>query len=36
MRDGIPPSQRLSITLRYLANGNNFEDLKLTGAISPQ
>ena len=36
MRDAIPPSQRLSITLRYLASGNNFEDLKFTSAISPQ
>jgi hypothetical protein len=26
----------LSITLRYLATGNTFEDLKFTGAISPQ
>ena len=29
-RDAIPPSQRLSITLRYLATGNTFEDLKFT------
>ena len=36
MRDAIPPSQRLSIVLRYLATGNNFEDLKFTIAISPQ
>lgn len=36
MRDAIPPSQRLSITLRYLATGNSFEDLKFTSAISPQ
>jgi hypothetical protein len=36
MRDAIPPSQRLSITLRYLATGNSFEDLKFTNAISPQ
>jgi len=28
MRDAILPSQRLSITLRYLAIGNTFEDLK--------
>jgi hypothetical protein len=36
MRDAISPSQHLSITLRYLATGNNFEDLKFTSAISPQ
>jgi hypothetical protein len=36
MRDVIPPSQRLSITLRYLATGNTFEDIKFTSAISPQ
>jgi len=36
MRDAITRSQRLSTTLRYLATGNNFEDLKLTSAISPQ
>ncbi|KAG5887880.1 hypothetical protein JTB14_015532 [Gonioctena quinquepunctata] len=34
MRDAISPSQRLSITLRYLATGNTFEDF--TSAISPQ
>ena len=36
MRDAIPPSQRSSITLRCLATGNTFEDLKFTGAISPR
>jgi hypothetical protein len=36
MRDAIPPSQRLSIALRYVATGNTFEDLKFTSAISPQ
>jgi hypothetical protein len=35
MQDAIPPSQRLSITLHYLATGNTFEDLKFTSAISP-
>jgi hypothetical protein len=29
-------AMRLSITLRYLATGNNFEDLKFTSAISPR
>ncbi|CAF4829046.1 unnamed protein product [Pieris macdunnoughi] len=36
MREAIPPSQRLSITLRYLATGNTLEDLKFHSAISPQ
>ena len=36
MRDAVPASQRLSITLRFLATGNTFEDLKYTSAISPQ
>jgi len=36
MRDVIPPSQLLSITLRYLATGNTFEGIKFTSAISPQ
>lgn len=36
MRDPISPSQRLSITLRYLATGNTFEDLKFGCAVSPQ
>jgi hypothetical protein len=36
MRDAIPPSQRLSISLRYLATENTFEDLKSTSAISLQ
>jgi hypothetical protein len=26
MRDAIPATQRLSITLRYLATGSSFED----------
>jgi hypothetical protein len=36
MRYAISPSQYLSITLCYLASGNNFEDLKFTSTISPQ
>lgn len=36
LRDAIPANQRLSITLRYLATGNTFEDLKFLSAISPQ
>ncbi|XP_066969032.1 uncharacterized protein [Macrobrachium rosenbergii] len=36
MRDAIPASQRLSVTLRYLATGSSFGDLKSSSAISPQ
>ncbi len=36
MREAIPATQRLSITLRYLASGNNLEDLKFMRAIVPQ
>ncbi|XP_031334657.1 uncharacterized protein LOC116164601 [Photinus pyralis] len=36
MREAIPASQRLSITLRYLASGADLEDLKFTCAIAPQ
>lgn len=36
MRSSIPPCERLSITLRYLASGNSFEDLKYLTARSPQ
>lgn len=35
MREAIPASQRLSITLRYLSTRNTFEDLKFISAISP-
>ena len=36
MREAIPTSQRLSITLRYLASGMDLEDLKFLCAIAPQ
>ncbi|GLH04385.1 uncharacterized protein GBIM_10108 [Gryllus bimaculatus] len=36
IRDAIPASQRLSITLRYLATGKTFEDMKFLTAVSPQ
>ncbi|ESO93725.1 hypothetical protein LOTGIDRAFT_100028, partial [Lottia gigantea] len=36
MRDPISPNERLSVTLRYLATGNSFQDLKFNTAISPQ
>ena len=35
MREAIPATQRLAITLRYLATGNTFEDLKFISALSP-
>lgn len=36
MRKSITPHERLSATLRYLATGMNYEDLKFPTAISPQ
>ena len=36
MREPISPSMRLSATLRYLATGSKFEDLKFITAISPK
>ncbi|VEN55391.1 unnamed protein product [Callosobruchus maculatus] len=36
MRDAISAETRLNITLRYLAEGNDFEDLKFFYAVSPQ
>jgi len=36
MRSAIPANLRLSTTLRYLATGQSFEDLKFTTAIAPQ
>lgn len=36
MRQSISPMERLSLTLRYLATGNTYEDLKFITAISPQ
>jgi hypothetical protein len=35
MRNSIPASQRLSATLRFVAAGQAFEDLKFTTAIEP-
>ena len=35
MRKAIPPADRLSLTLRFLATGDTF-DLKFMTAISPQ
>ena len=34
MRQSISPMERLSLTLRYLATGNTYENLKFTTAIS--
>lgn len=36
MRSAISPHERLSATLRYLATGRNYEDLKFSTLISPQ
>lgn len=36
MRRAITPHERLSSTLRFLASGRSFEDLKYTAIISPQ
>jgi hypothetical protein len=36
LRKSIPASQRLSITLRYLASGADFEDLKFQSCIAPR
>lgn len=36
MRKAIPANLRLSATLRYLATGEKFEDLKFLTAISPR
>ena len=35
MRSSLPASERLVLTLRYLATGRNFEDLKFSAAFSP-
>lgn len=36
MREAVSTEERLIATLRYLAVGNSYEDLKFTTAISPQ
>lgn len=36
MREAISPEARLMVTLRYLATGNSFQDLKFSSAISSQ
>jgi len=36
MREAIPPKLRLIATLRYLATGRSFEDMKFSLRISPQ
>ncbi|KAL4142959.1 hypothetical protein QTP88_005347 [Uroleucon formosanum] len=35
MRESILPNQRLALTLRYLATGRSFEDLKYSVVIAP-
>lgn len=36
LKEAISPHERLTVTLRYLATGRSYEDLKLTAAISAQ
>ena len=36
MREAISPNARLSITLRFLATGSSFEDMKFLTRTSPQ
>ena len=36
MRESVSAEERLIVTLRYLATGNTYEDLKFSTAISPQ
>lgn len=36
MRNSIPPNERLVATLRFLATGRSYEDLKFSTGISPQ
>lgn len=36
LRDAISPHERLSATLRFLATGRKYEDLKFSVIISPQ
>ena len=36
MRDAISPHERLTATLRFLATGRSYEDLKYSTIISPQ
>ena len=36
MRHAISPHERLTATLRFLASGRSYEDLKFTAIISPQ
>jgi hypothetical protein len=33
MREAVSAEERLSVTLRYLATGNSYEDLKFSAAI---
>lgn len=35
MRESISANERLAVTLRYLATGRTFEDLKFSSIISP-
>jgi hypothetical protein len=35
-REAITPRERLSVTLRFLASGRSYADLRFSAAISPQ
>jgi hypothetical protein len=36
MRETVSAEERISVTLRYLATGNSYEDFKFSVAHSPQ
>jgi len=36
LREAISPKRRLIATMRYLATGRSFEDMKFSMRISPQ
>jgi hypothetical protein len=36
MRDAVSAEEKLTVTLRYLATGNSYQELKFSTAISPQ
>ena len=36
VREAVTPHERLTATLRFIATGKSYEDLKFTTAISPQ
>jgi hypothetical protein len=36
MREAVSAKERLAVTLRYMATGRNYADLKFSSIISPQ